>query len=459
MKVDALQDWLDRHHVEVIRTYATTLDGIGVGKYLHRNKFIKALPAGHGIADMALSMDPTGTPHLTFWHDFRRSIFGDIHLRPDLSTLISDGTDADLGHCIADFADTDGNDIDICPRNTLKRMIQAVDALGYSVKGTYELEFYLFQHSFAEARERKYQSLEPTGATRHAQIYGIRNAYHASHFMKEVIKRLEWKEIPWESWNDEAATGQIELNMVPDDPLRAADYAVRTKQVLYEVAADMGMCVTFMAKPGPGYSSGMHIHHSVIADGRPAFYDEQAPDRRSEMLHHWLGGLTETMNGAVSYLCPTINSFRRMIDFAAVPVTVSWGEENKSAAIRLISGKPNLARIEHRIGAADLNPYLAMAVILAGGVAGLKHRLSPPEEFTKLAWGLPERFERLPNTISKAADALDADHLLKEQLGTDVVDYWVNSRRLEWLSFHTEGGDPQSGDVSEWEYKRYFEVI
>ncbi|MBD3645904.1 MAG: glutamine synthetase, partial [Pseudomonadales bacterium] len=114
------------------------------------------------------------------------------------------------------------------------------------------------------------------------------------------------------------------------------------------------------------------------ADGKPVFHDETAPDHRSELLRHWLGGLTTTMNGAVSYLCPTINSYRRMIDFAAVPVTPTWGEENKSAAIRLISGNPDLARIAHRIGTADLNPYFSMAFTLAPPPAALPTRLSPP---------------------------------------------------------------------------------
>ncbi len=116
-------------------------------------------------------------------------------------------------------------------------------------------------------------------------------------------------------------------------------------------------------------------------------------------------------------------------------------------------------RIEHRIGSADLNPYLAMAVILAGGIAGLRHKIPPPDEFTNMAWGLPEGYQRLPDSISKATDALAADELLHEILGEHVVDYWMKSRRMEWLLFHTEGGDPDSKAISDWEYRRYFEVI
>lgn len=459
MNNKALQEWLDRHHVNIVRTHATTLDGPAVGKYLQRNKFLESLPVGHAVADVALGMDLAGAPHLTFWEGFRRDVLGDIFLRPDLSTLISDGTDPDLGHCITDFADGEGNDIDICPRNTLKRMLAQLEALGYDCKATFELEFFLFNHSYADARNRGYRNLAPGSANQYPAIYYLRNAYHAKPFMDEVIKRLEWKEIPWESWNDESAVGQVELNLEPVDPLLAADYVVRTKQIMYEVAVDMDLAVTFMAKPGPGYSSGMHIHHSLRRDGNPLFFDDNAAGNRSRLLNHWLGGLMQTMPASVSYLCPTVNAYRRMVDFAAAPVATTWGEENKSAAIRLVTTSPHLARVEHRIGSADLNPYLALAVILAGGITGLRHELTPPPAFTRTAWGLPEHFDRLPNTISKAADALAQDELLKEVMGASVVDYWVNTRRLEWLSFHTEGGDPESSAVSDWEYKRYFEVL
>ena len=108
MDAAELSEWLDRHHVDVVRTFATTLDGPAIGKYVHRNKFSKTLPQGHALSDMALSMDLSGFPHVTFWHEERLGVFGDIYLRPDLDTLISDGTDPNLGHCICDFATESG---------------------------------------------------------------------------------------------------------------------------------------------------------------------------------------------------------------------------------------------------------------------------------------------------------------------------------------------------------------
>ncbi|MEX0942407.1 MAG: hypothetical protein WD002_07660 [Pseudomonadales bacterium] len=456
---NSLYDWLDRHHVDVVRTHATTLDGIGVGKYVHRNKFTKTLPRGHAIADMALTQDIGGTPHLTFWHEQRQAAFGDIHMQPDLATLVSDGTDKRLGHCIADFVTDAGEPMALCPRSTLKRMVSNLTADGFEMKATFELEFYLFGESFDSIRRKKYQNLQGASASSLANIYLLRNAYHGTRFMDEVIKRLEWKGIAWEGWNDEAGVGQIELNLEPTDPVSAADNVVRTKQILYEVAVDMEFAVTFMSKLSGTYGNGMHIHHSLSRDGISAFFDATSDDNRSGIMRHWLAGLVDTLPGAVSFLCPTINSFRRMTDFSAVPTTSDWGEQNKSTALRTISDSAAASRIEYRIGAGDLNPYLALAVIIAGGMTGLERQLPLPAEFTGLAWGLPDGYPRLPNTIMKAVEAANASEALKHWLGEDFVSYWTKTRELEWLAFHTEGGDPASKSPTLWEFERYFALI
>jgi glutamine synthetase len=456
---DNLIAWLDRHHVDVIRTQATNLDGVGVGKYCNRSKFLKTLPHGHGIGDLALAMDMSGMPHLTIWHDFRNKTLGDIAMKPDLETLVPDSTDVNLGHCLCDFVQVDGTPINLCPRTNLKRIVNVISELGYDVKATCELEFYLFKDSFSDVRRKKYKDLNPVGASDLQTIYLIRNAYNARTFMSEVTKRLEWLGIDWEGWNDENGRGQVEINLTPSDPVTAADQIVRTKQVIYEVAVDFEMSVTFMAQPISGYSNGMHVHHSLTRDGKSAFFDQEKMNNHSDILRYWIGGIIETMPAAVSYLCPSINSYRRLKDFAASPGTATWGEENKSTALRLISRTAGLTRIEHRLGSGDLNPYLGLAVILAGGLAGLRNKIEPPDEFKDVAWGLPDDVERLPKTISSAADALENETLLHEILGHDEVNYWIQTRKLEWFSYHTEGGDPDSHKPTQWELERYFEII
>jgi glutamine synthetase len=217
------------------------------------------------------------------------------------------------------------------------------------------------------------------------------------------------------------------------------------------------MSVTFMSNLGPGYSSGLHIHHSLQdLQGNPVFVDDNG---RTPLMMNWIAGILATMPGATSFLCSTPNACRRMTEFTAPPVTASWGEENKTAGLRLISRTPEIARIEHRLAASDTNPYLALAVILAGGLLGHQHQLQAPPELQTIGWGLPQEVERLPTSLMQSAKALEADKLLAQILGQDVIDYWVNTRKLEWLNFHATGADPDSSDPTSWEFNRYFELI
>jgi glutamine synthetase len=163
---------------------------------------------------------------------------------------------------------------------------------------------------------------------------------------------------------------------------------------------------------------------------------------------------------ATSFLCPNVNSYRRMIGFAAAPTVVSWGEDNKSAALRVLSESPNAARIEYRVAGGDANPYLVLAVALASGIAGLRAAAPLPEPITVSGWGLPpEGYPHLPTTITRAAEALEGDPGLASVMGDDFVRFWINTRRWEWLMFNTTGGDPTANAVTNWELDRYFELI
>jgi glutamine synthetase len=142
-----------------------------------------------------------------------------------------------------------------------------------------------------------------------------------------------------------------------------------------------------------------------------------------------------------------------------VPTTPTWGEDNKGAAVRTITRAGTAARVEHRVAAADANPYLVLATAIAGGVAGLEERIDPPPAAAHLPWGLPEGYAKLPSSITAAAEALGADERLRKQLGDDFVDHWVESRKWEWLMFHSEGGDPDATAATAWELARYFEWV
>lgn len=450
--------WLDEHGITTVRTEGASLDGVVLGKHLGRKKFERSLPLGPAVSDLVFAWDLGGTPQLGWWADFRQSALGDIHQRPDLSTLVASANRPGMANVLVDHVTIDGTSLPVCPRVVLGRMVEELRERGLSAMCAFELEFMLFSEPYGLARRKRYRNLSPVGMPLPVG-YTTHNAHYATSFMDEVVRRLDALGIPWETWSDEAAPGQLELNFEPADPVRAADAVFRAKQVIKEVAIDRGVSATFMAKPTTEYGNGMHIHHSLRHDGGSAFFDERAADQRSTSFRHWIGGLIATMPAAVSILAPTVNSYRRMVGFAAAPTTPTWGEENKSTGLRVISRSEKLARVEHRVASADVNVYLALGVILAGGLAGLDAGVEPPPEHTGLAWGEPPDRERLPASISAAADELADDKLLAEHLGEVFVDYWLHSRRWEWLMFHTGGGDASATTVTEWELDRYFELV
>ncbi|MDP9335575.1 MAG: glutamine synthetase family protein [Actinomycetota bacterium] len=450
--------WLDENRITTVRTEGASLDGLVLGKHLSRDKFERSLPLGPALSDLVFAWDIGDAPQLGWWADFRQPALGDVHQRPDLSTIVVSPNRPGMANVLVDHTTIDGTPLPVCPRVVLRGVVDRLAARGFTALAAYELEFMLFRESYDDARRAHYRNLTPIG-TPLPVGYTTHNAHYVAGFMDEVVRRLDGLAIPWEAWSDEAAPGQVELNFVPADPLSAADRVFRAKQVVKEVALDRGASATFMAKATGEYGNGMHIHHSLRRDGAPVFFDGRSADHRSADMRRWIGGLVATMPGAVSILAPTVNSYRRMVGFAAAPTTPTWGEENKSTALRVISRSEKLARIEHRVASADVNVYLALAVILAGGLAGIDGAIEPPPEHGGLAWGEPPGCARLPSSISRAADELEHDKLLAEVLGDAFVDYWLHGRRWEWLMFHTGGGDAEATTVTDWELDRYFELV
>ncbi|WP_229052503.1 glutamine synthetase family protein [Aeromicrobium sp. Leaf350] len=435
-----------------VRLEATNHDGSFLGKIVSPAKFASGRESGFAFADILFAIDLGN--EIVFgdaYPDWRGNLY-DIQMVPDLSTMVEwrPGLDAVIG----DYWLKDGSPVPICPRNLLRRLVAQLGEHGLAVTTAVEIEATLFEESIHDARLRGYRDLTPlggsTGATYHLARSGDWVAY-----MEAVVSRLDDLGIVWEAWTDEAAAGQTELNLAPQDPLVLADAWVRTRQVMREVAFDRGHTVSFMAKPTAGFGQGAHVNVSLSRDGVNLFH---AADGPSELMTKSVGGLLATMAGATSVIMPQITSYRRLVDLTGPPTTISWGVNNKTAAVRAIVGHPKYSRLEYRVPGADVNPYLALAVVAAGMLAGIERDIEPPAQVSHMAWCLPPGGDvpRIPDTMSKAFEALGSDSILRAYLGEEFVDFWIASRRWEWMEFHTKGGDPHA-DLSAWESRRYFE--
>jgi glutamine synthetase len=452
-----LEAWVAENLITSVRLEATNHDGLVLGKYLSAGKFLDTAERGSQLADTAFGVDLSGDVALGWdWGGWRGEVT-DVTLRPDLTTLTLDPALPGLGSVICDFATGDGGPVPVCGRSMLKRLVAELGDRGLEAVVAPEIEFSVFEEPIQTARERGYRDLTPLGGP--ARItYLLTRSPDFSQFMGRVAERLTALGVGWESWSSETASGQVEVNIAPTDPVKAADDVIRTKLALREVAGELGRTVTFMALADEHLGASMHVNLS-LRDGRgnPFFAGpDGAPD--APLLRRWIAGLLATMPAAMSFFSPTVNSYRRLVEIAGPPTTVTWGVENKSAALRTVTRTAAAARIEHRLPAVDCNPYLALAAILAGGLIGMDDELEPPPPFAAMAWGLePGAAPRIPASISGAADALEADTRLASVLGPEAVAYWIGSRRWEWLTFHRSGGDPDA--VSDYELTRYFEHL
>jgi glutamine synthetase len=448
---DSIAAWLAEHDIREVRVEGTNLEGSFIGKFVSPAKFLSGLTTRFAFADVAFGLDMSNNPQFGFAMPDWRGDLLDIYLHVDTDTLVewSPGRASVIG----DFRKPNGEPISACPRAALRRMTHDLNGLGYEVKSAVEIEATLFEESIHEARSKGYRDLTPLGGTA-GSCYHLAKSADWSEYMRAVVDRLAEVGIPWEAYNDEAAAGQIEFNISPSDPVSTADHWARTRQIMRETAFAMGRSVTFMAKYSNEYGQASHLNVSLERNGHNAFYAEDGP---SPVMDEFIGGVMATLVPATSFALPMITSYRRLVDLDGPPTTATWGIANKSAAVRAVVGHPKQSRIEYRTPGSDSNVYLVLAVILAGGIAGLKNKIAAPAPFQDMAWCLPEGVQRLPDTLSKAVAALKEDTLLADVLGQDLIDYWVGTREWEWLQFHTGGGEPDVG-VTQWESDRYFEL-
>ncbi|KAA1428097.1 glutamine synthetase family protein [Nocardioides antri] len=454
MQAADVRQWLADNGITSVQVQATNLDGTFIGKTLSCDKFLGALDQGVAFADVVFGNDLGNFPILGVAFPSWRGELEDIFLRPDLGTLCvwRPGVAAAIG----DFWTSEGDPVGVCPRNLLRKVTAQAAELGYGVTAAVEIEATIFEEPVQEARAKGYQGLTPLGGTA-GSAYVLGKSADWREYLEAVEERLRSVGIAWEAWNDEAAVGQVEVNVPVGDIVDVADRWARTRQVMREVAYELGHSVTFMAKWSDAWGQASHLNVSLADTEGNAFY---SPEGASEVMRHFIGGVMAAMAGTTSLALPFITSYRRLVPLEGPPTTITWGHHNKSTAVRAVTGHPAYSRIEYRLPGSDANVYLVAAAVAGAGLYGVINRVEPPAPFAGMAWGLPEgSVEQVPATISQAAAALEADKILPEVLGEEFVTYWLGTRRWEWIAFHTMGGGDLDAGLTAWESARYFELV
>lgn len=333
------------------------------------------------------------------------------------------------------MSDADGNPAMMEPRNVAAAVCRRFAELDLRPVVAFELEFYLLDE-VADGDGRPQPPLSPLTGLRDdsTQVYGVDEVTGFTDLFNDIDRAARIQNIPASVTSAEFAPGQYEINLKHvDAPLAAADHCALLRQVVKGTARRHGIRATFMPKPfAERAGNGMHVHMSLLdGEGRNVFDDGSAAG--SARLGHAIGGMLATMPDAMAVFAPGINGYRRFAPRLYVPVTRSWGIDNRSVAVRVPSGASASRRFEHRVAGADANPYLVLAVLLAGIHHGLTGEIDPGPPWQGSA--CEEADADIPFDLPTALARLRASTVLKSYLGETYVELYCATKQAELESF------------------------
>jgi len=382
---------------------------------------------------------------------FSRIHEADVLARPDASTfqllpLHEDGQSVARVFC--DIVNLDGTEFEGCPRVALRRVLRSAHDLGFTFFAAPELEYFYFENLDPALPLR----LLDTGSYFDLAIGDL-----PTELRRRSVLTLEEMGIPVEHAQHEDAPSQHEIDLRYTDALTMADSVMTTRLVVKEIARRAGASASFMPKPIAGVQgSGMHTHLSLWRDGKNAFVDESAPDGLSSVAKSFIAGLLTHAAEITAVTNQWINSYKRLVPGHEAPVNISWGRNNSSALVRvplIKQGKIDSTRLEYRSPDPAANPYLAFAVILAAGMAGIERGYELPAEANVDLYSLPEADIRamgitpLPSNLNDAVDAMEASDLVRTTLGEHLFEWFIRNKRAEWSAYKAE--------VTAFELERY----
>jgi len=372
--------------------------------------------------------------------------YGDLAWRPDPATLRAipwhEGTV--LLHCDVEYAD--GSPVAVAPRAVLRAQLDRLAERGWSALVGTELEFLVFTDTYEQAWTRGYAGLTP--ANQYNVDYSILGTARIEPLLRRIRLGMEGAGMVVESAKGECNLGQHEIAFRYAEALSTCDNHVLYKTGAKEIAAQEGRSVSFMAKYDEREGNSCHVHLSLRdADGGPVFADDSGHGR-SGLFDSFLAGLLAALPELTLMFAPNVNSYKRFAAGSFAPTTVAWGEDNRTCALRVVGHAPAAVRVENRVPGGDVNPYLAVAAMIAAGLDGIERGLPLEPAYVGNAYADTGR-PRVPATLRDAAALWSSSALARKAFGDEVVDHYANMARVELTAFDAA--------VTDWERRRGFE--
>jgi glutamine synthetase len=422
--------------VSAVRVVFSDLHGIERGKDVPIGDFDAVAERGLGFCWAVMGTDLRHVPVVG-----GEIGYPDMVARPDLSTLVRLPWEPDVAHCLADLERApEGTPEPTDPRGSVRRAVAAFEELGYSPVVGPELEFFLCEPDpESPGGVRRY-------VDRMSMVYTVGRQADPRGISSALLRHCADLGLGAFAANHEYMNSQYEINIRESHALDAADRAFRLRAAVKDYAAQQGLVATFMGRPfNDQGGSGFHLHLSFERDGDNACAgDEVAPVTR-----HAIAGILAHAAALMALLNPTINAYRRILPDSLAPTHANWGMDNRTTFVRIPPERGEGARLEIRVGDGTANPYLAIASVLAAALDGVKKELAPPEPVDGDAYTAPPEIqgEPLPASLGAAIEALQADAVLCEALGTETVETFATIKGFE-IERH-------AAHVSDWELDEY----
>jgi glutamine synthetase len=367
--------------------------------------------------------------------------YGDFVMKPDLSTIRPVPWHEGTAMCMADLVWHDEAPVVASPRQILRRQLDRLAERGWEALAATELEFIVFRDTYEEAWDKGYRDLVP--GNQYNVDYSILGTSRLEPLLGRIRREMAAAGLRVENSKGECNLGQHEINFTYEDALSAADTHTIYKNGAKELASQEGYAITFMAKYNEREGNSCHIHLSLRGrDDTPVFAEQP------ELFDRFLAGQLACLRELTLFKAPNINSYKRFAEGSFAPTAVAWGRDNRTCSMRVVGDGP-AKRVESRLAGGDVNPYLAIAAMIAAGLHGIDNELEleDPVEGNAYTSGKPH----VPSTLQSARDLLADSAMAREAFGEEVVAHYVNNADVELRAFEAA--------VTDWERVRGFERL
>jgi glutamine synthetase len=445
LEVDDLRTRVDSGDVDTVVVGLTDMQGRLQGKRMHAQFFLDTV-LEHGtegcnyLLAVDVDMNTVSGYEISSWSQG----YGDMEFVLDLSTLRLTPwlPGSAMVQCDLAWLDDEHSPVVQSPRTMLRTQAALAAERGLTAYAGTELEFNVYNNTYEEAWDKGYCDLTP--GNQYNVDYSLLGTSRVEPLLRDIRNQLYAAGLTPESVKGECNLGQHELAFKYEEVVRTADQHAVYKNAAKEIASQHGKAITFMAKFDDREGNSCHVHMSLRGQGGDIVFDEG--DGPTKMFEHFVAGVQATLYDFTLLYAPNINSYKRFARGSFAPTAIAWGRDNRTCALRVVGHGAGL-RVENRLPGGDMNPYLGLAAMLAGGLHGIENEIELEPAFEGNAYESDKR--HVPHTLQEARDAFAASEVARSTFGAPVVDHYLNAADVELAAFNAA--------VTDWERFRGFE--